>query len=384
MFDIGKILKRAWQILWNYKVLWIFGLLLALTGAGGGSTGGQSRYTTNYNDTRKEFNGFNQNYQGRYETQAWMNQASDWAQQHVVPLFSTPERTLHTIILMLVVLFGICIIIGLLLALVRYPAETAVIRMVDEHETTGSKVKFKEGWKLGWNRRAFRMWLVDLLVGVPAFVYVLMLMGLTISLILNERGLNSTAWAGMAGLIVLFILLTLVFVVFMIGLSLLRHLIVRFVAIDGMTVGQAFASGWAMFKKNFGRLLLTWLVMLVIGIGFGIALIAAFLILIPTYAIMAIPAAIVAAIPGAIGYGIASIFAHGWLAWVIAALVALPFLFTVMFSPLSFVNGWYIIFDSNVYTLVFRQFKLIASVPPVEAAAAPVTPVAPTEPPVVQ
>ena len=36
MFDIGKILSRAWQILWKYKVLWIFGLLLALSGAGGG------------------------------------------------------------------------------------------------------------------------------------------------------------------------------------------------------------------------------------------------------------------------------------------------------------------------------------------------------------
>ena len=32
MIDIGKILKRAWHILWNYKVLWIFGILLAAYG----------------------------------------------------------------------------------------------------------------------------------------------------------------------------------------------------------------------------------------------------------------------------------------------------------------------------------------------------------------
>ena len=31
MIDFGKILKRSWYILWNYRVLWIFGLLLALT-----------------------------------------------------------------------------------------------------------------------------------------------------------------------------------------------------------------------------------------------------------------------------------------------------------------------------------------------------------------
>lgn len=296
-------------------------------------------------------------------------------------MFSTPERAAQTIIWTLVILFGICLIVGLLLALVRYPAETAVMRMVDEHETSGTKVKFKEGWKLGWNRRAFRMWLVDLLVGVPAFVYVLVLMSLTISLIIQTRSFDNVVWTGTAWLIALFVVVTLLFVVLMIGLGLLRQMVVRFVAIDGMTVGQAFASGWSMFKKNLGRLLLTWLVMLAIGLGFGIAFIIAFFVLIPTYAIMAIPASIVAVVPGAIGYGIASFFAQGWLVWVIAGLVALPFLLTVMFLPLSFINGWYILYDSNVYTLVFRQFKLIASVPPIEA---PVIPVTPTEPPAEQ
>ena len=34
MIDIKSILKRSWKILWNYKVLWIFGILLALTAGG--------------------------------------------------------------------------------------------------------------------------------------------------------------------------------------------------------------------------------------------------------------------------------------------------------------------------------------------------------------
>ena len=39
--DHTQILKRAWHILWNYKVLWVFGFILALTAAswsGGGSS----------------------------------------------------------------------------------------------------------------------------------------------------------------------------------------------------------------------------------------------------------------------------------------------------------------------------------------------------------
>ena len=35
--DYGKILKRSWNILWSYRALWFFGILIALTTAGGGS-----------------------------------------------------------------------------------------------------------------------------------------------------------------------------------------------------------------------------------------------------------------------------------------------------------------------------------------------------------
>ena len=39
MINIGKILKRSWHILWNYKILWIFGFLLAITAGGSGNSG---------------------------------------------------------------------------------------------------------------------------------------------------------------------------------------------------------------------------------------------------------------------------------------------------------------------------------------------------------
>ena len=32
--DHIKILKSAWYILWSYRALWVFGLILALAGAG--------------------------------------------------------------------------------------------------------------------------------------------------------------------------------------------------------------------------------------------------------------------------------------------------------------------------------------------------------------
>ncbi|HNH25439.1 MAG TPA: hypothetical protein PLR93_00380, partial [Anaerolineales bacterium] len=37
--DLGKILTRSWQIIWNYKVLWIFGILAGFASGNGGSNG---------------------------------------------------------------------------------------------------------------------------------------------------------------------------------------------------------------------------------------------------------------------------------------------------------------------------------------------------------
>lgn len=31
MINIGNVLKRAWGILWNYLVMWVFALLLVLS-----------------------------------------------------------------------------------------------------------------------------------------------------------------------------------------------------------------------------------------------------------------------------------------------------------------------------------------------------------------
>ena len=36
--DHAKVLKRAWEILWRYRVLWIFGVIVALTAAGASPT----------------------------------------------------------------------------------------------------------------------------------------------------------------------------------------------------------------------------------------------------------------------------------------------------------------------------------------------------------
>ena len=46
--DYGKILRRAWEITWRWKVLWLLGFLAALGNGGGG--GGGTSYTSSGSD----------------------------------------------------------------------------------------------------------------------------------------------------------------------------------------------------------------------------------------------------------------------------------------------------------------------------------------------
>ena len=52
MLDIRKILQRSWQILWNYRTLWIFGFILALA-IGGNNFGSNSGYRFNNGQTNQ-------------------------------------------------------------------------------------------------------------------------------------------------------------------------------------------------------------------------------------------------------------------------------------------------------------------------------------------
>ncbi len=368
MIDIGKILKRAWQILWSYRILWIFGILLALTtGSGSGGSGGGN------GASNSTFNGSNGNPGINWNSSPFLHDLYIWFQQNIEPLLLHPGQYIATFVWIGAGLFLFILIVAFLLALVHYPTETAVIRMVDEHERTGVKVSFRQGWKLGWNRRAFRMWVIDLIVSLPALLLMAILAGLGFLAYLGVRNGSGLAVAGSVitaiGCAFLFIL---AFIVIAVTLSLLRQFFVRKAALEDAGIGESFRAGWNMFKRNWKSAGLMWLVMLGIGIGFGIAGLIVFFLLIPAYIVLALPAVIVAFIPGLAVFGITSIFASGPLAWILGVLAALPLFFLIVFAPLTLVNGWYRIYTSTAWTLTYREIQALENVAaPVEEVQAP-------------
>jgi hypothetical protein len=361
MIDIGKILKRAWHILWNYKILWIFGVLLAITAGGNGGSNGSSG-NTGYQFSPGDGNGSTYN-------PAWVQDVTNWFEQNLVPLFERPLDHITTFIWIGVALLLFILIVGTIFAIIRYVSETSVIRMVNEYEQTGKKVGFKQGWKMGWNRRAFRLWVIDLVVNLPVILFLGVLgLGLLVyfSVKSGSQGAIAISIVAAIGCSFLFIF---AFFILMVLLRLLRQFFVRFAALENTSVGESFRRGWQMFKCNWKSAALMWLVMFGIGIGLVVASLIAFFLLIPVYAVLLLPAAILAVIPGLLAFGITSIFSSGVLAWIIAGLVALPFFFVVVFAPLTLITGWIQIYNSSVWTLTYREMKVLEGVVSAEVSA---------------
>ncbi len=369
MIDFGKILKRAWHILWNYRVLWIFGILLALTTGGGGGNGG-SGY---------QFNGNNQNRGSAPDfSQAGpiLRDLGNWFNQNIASLFEHPNEYIATFVWIGIALLLLILIVSTIAAFIRYTSEAAVIRTVDEYEQSDAKVGFRQGWKLGWTRRAFRMWVIDLIISLPVVLFIALVISIGVVFYLSASGTSrSVAAISIITAIGCFFLLMFFFIILMVFLGLLRQFFVRFAALEEASVGESFRRGWAFFKHNWKSAALMWLIMLGIAIGFGIAGLILFFLFIPVYLILLIPALLVAAIPGLIALGLTSIFFSGPPAWIVGLLIALPFFFLILFSPLFLVSGWYKIFESSVWTLTYREMKVMngnstAKAPEIPAPAA--------------
>ena len=379
MFNIGDLLSRAWNILWRYRVLWIFALLLAISGGAGGGGGGcgggggGASGTANLPTTGSDwFDGEWGSWNVDQAMPQWLQEAVTWFEDTITPMFATEERAIRSAFTIVAVIIGISLLVGLLLALVRYPSETAVIRLVDDYARTGNKVTFREGWRLGWDGRAWRLFLVDLLIGTPAFAIIVVLIGAMGLLVwrLVEGSSTNLSPAAIAGLIIIS-LFFLAFILFMVLVSLLRQYVARFVTLENLRVGEAFKRGWQMFKGKFWATVVLGLVQTGLGIAFGFAAMIAFFLLIPAYAVLAVPGALVAALPGGLAYLLSSLSVPTAIAVSIAVLVALPFFVAVVFLPVSFFAGMFGVYTSNIWTLAFRTLHPIGTPPPVSGEIPP-------------
>jgi hypothetical protein len=309
-----NLVKRAARLTWRYKVLWILGILLALSGGSGGSGGNPFTYTFNGNA-------------GNAGTPMWPN-------------WNMPDPgVIAGFVLLLCCLLAVLVVA---LTIVQYVARTGLYRSVDQIEETSAAPTWREGLRLGWSNRALRMFLLDLLVGIALFIVVMALLLLAASplllLIFDIDALSIFGGILTAGLMFLAILLIVVLTVIV---SVLQQFWRRQIALGDRSVGEALSLGTRMARRKAGDVAIFWILMTIIGVVFGIVLIP----LVIGLGLLALT------IGGGLGYTVYSLFdSAGW-----AVLLGLPLFILILSLPLLLIQGVYLVFEASAWTLAYRE-----------------------------
>jgi hypothetical protein len=350
--DHIKVLKRAFQITWDYKALWIFGIILALTVGGGPSNPGspnngpQPEYTVDHHDEIPE-----------------SIELPDGTEVTVPQVL----REVSTWIAIGATLCGLCccaLIVWIVVTTVaRYVAETSLIRMVDDYEETGEKRTIREGFRMGWSRASFRLFLIDLLVFLaglvvflPLFILLTALVGLSIAAIesLGIIVLGVIGIVAASGLFFLFILLAI-----LVGMTVqfVKPYIQRACVLENLGVIDSIKYGLSFVQRH-----LLWdaiiMQLIVIGLYFGWFIAMVFVM----FALF-IAALVAAAIPVLILGGLGSLII-GWPAWIVGGLFGVLSFIVVVVVPSILLRGWEMTFISTLWTLTYRELKALEGLEP--------------------
>jgi len=357
--DPIKILRRAWYILWSYRALWVFGLILALATAGssgGGNNGMQYQADeNNHQPTPQSMQEFFRDF--NREMEKLFNEG--------IPEMDISREALTTFLWIIGIFVVIMLLVGIVVAIARYVSETAVIRMVDEYENTGTKMTVRQGFRIGWSRAAWRLFLINLIVNLPLiFMFLIFFIVGLIMLVVIGNGdatLNVVSIAAIVGLVFLVIF---VVVILSVVLHLLRHFFWRVSVLENVGVGESLRRGFAMVRENWKSVGLMWLVMIGLGIAWAIASILAVIITIPIVIVTGIIGVVVVAIPALLLVGLFSLFLGGPLPWIAGALFVLPLFFIIAFSPWLLLGSWQTVYTSTVWTLTYREIKALPALTP--------------------
>jgi hypothetical protein len=254
----------------------------------------------------------------------------------------------------LAVIAAIALVVGILGILVRYTSLGALIGLVDGVEKAQT-ISFKAGFKRGWGR-LLRLFAIDLLLALAALAGVLVVLlagaigGFVAAGPLLLAGAHNgvltalgIVWAVLLGLVV-----ALVFIAAMVALgglvTVVREYAYRACILELNRVGPSIRAGLALVRSRFRESLITWLMLVGINLALGIVAIPLSLlgvggVLLPPMAMMGLtesaPAAVATAIP---------------LLLLVAAVSV-------------FLGGLYLVFQSSVWTLAYREITAPAAEP---------------------
>lgn len=285
--------------------------------------------------------------------------------QEGIPQMDISGRVLIAFLWIVGAFIVLMLIFGILVAVTRYVSETAVIRMVDEYENTGTKMSVRQGIRIGWSRAAWRLFLINLIVNLPGillFLFLLVAGVITFLAVINGNAVFTTV--NIVSTIGLVFLSIFVVVILSILLGLLRHFFWRVCVLEDVGVGESLRRGLELVRQHWKDVVIMWLVMVGLGIAWIIVSIIAAIVTLPVVLVTIFLAMLVVAIPTLVLVGLFSLFLTGFLPWVAAIIFILPLFAILAFSPWLLLGSWQRVFASTVWTLTYRELKALPVLAP--------------------
>lgn len=358
--DHLKILKRAWDIVRKYRALWLIGLVLVLAGGavGSGFTGGPPG---NGGSGGSGGGNGDQQWDGwQYDGPGFRNWDEAWAR--AAPI-------IVTILIVIAVIFILAILIGIIKVILRYVTRTSLIEMVQRHEESEEKVGFGAGLRLGWSRSAFTLFLTSLILKLPFILLTLlgMLIGTAIAVVLIALGVsiaNQNVGGAEAAAIVfiiaaIFMAIVLLLPLMLIGvalrliISLVSEIAFRVCVIERASAVDAIKEAVGLIRRNLSAAVLQYLLMLGLGIAWGIVL---FIVNIP----LVFVALLVAGLPSLTVGGLIAWLASAPFAGIITGgLLFIVAMIVFMGLPNIVFSTFATVYHSTAWTLTYRELRTI-------------------------
>jgi len=256
--DFGALLRRAWDLVWNYKWLVLLGVIIAL-GSGGGSSspnipnGSGSRYNFNNSDFNNGDFDFDQ-LQRDFERDF----------QDVLPALGIG---LAVLIPILCIVFAI----GIAFWVAAQIARGGLVSAVDTLDGGGTS-SFSDAWRAGW-QKGWRLLGIGLIPAIPGLLLAIVIIALAAAFIgaASATAQEALAAAGVGMVITLIAVICIVSLASLV-LNLLRTFAERAAMLDDTGVFESYGRGWEVLKDNAGPALILFLIQVGIGIGLAVVL----------------------------------------------------------------------------------------------------------------
>jgi hypothetical protein len=312
MMDFGKVLGRAWEITWRWKMLWVLGFLAAL-GQGSGAP------QPNYSFSGDEFERFGY-------------QLGDSAEQFF--------GLLSGLVLGLICLM---LIVAIALWVVSVIARGGLIAGVQQVEEDGS-TSFGKAWSAGV-RKFWTLFGLGILAALPLILLIIIgIIVLTLGIFVGIGLMDVGEAAGITTIVLVSIIcggfLCCGLFILVIVLEQIRIYGERAAILEDLGWIDAFKRGWEVLKDNLGATIILWLIFFAIGIViFGISFVLVFALAAPLF-------------------GLFVINDPGW--WIIGPICIGGILGTVVFA---LIRSIVMAFTSATWTLAFRELTALPEHP---------------------